>query len=214
MNLSIRSDIDIYRNAVIRVQSFDLLGGMMLTIDPGSKTAGKIPDNFIIQGKIPKNGGSMVQEAKSLVSDFKIILEKLDQSIANIDQMMVEQFAPVLIHLDKVSTDAEELLKIAKAYSDKIQKLEEKTGVNFVDRTDDLLADMKTVVNEIERVIFEVKQEGSPLHKMVLSDSLYNQIQRTISAADSLIWDIQNNPQHYLENLDVKVKLFNFGDDE
>ncbi len=155
-----------------------------------------------------------MQEAKSLVSDFKIILEKLDQSIANIDQMMVEQFAPVLIHLDKVSTDAEELLKIAKAYSDKIQKLEEKTGVNFVERTDDLLADMKTVVNEIERVIFEVKREGSPLHKMVLSDSLYNQIQRTISAADSLIWDIQNNPQHYLENLDVKVKLFNFGDDE
>ena len=214
MNLSIRSDIDIYRNATIRVQSSDLLGGMMLTINPGSKTSGEISGNFIIQGIIPENGGSMVQEAKSLVGDFKIVLEKLDKSIANIDIIMAEQFTPVLVNLDKVSNDAEKLLQIAQSYSDKIQKLEEKSGVDFVERADVLLTQTQTVVNEIEQIISDAQKEGSPLHKMVLSDSLYNQIQRTISAADSLILDIQNNPQHYLKNLDVKVKLFNFGDNE
>ena len=204
----IPSDMQIFSDATATVVNMDLLGGMKLDLAIGTKTSGFHSNHLPIMGLLLDSDGNIVMDIPRLLGTTSEVLSKLDKTIVRMDSMMIGQFSSVLLDISALSKKSDHLFQMVNSYLMEIQYLEKQQGKSAIKRVDEIATSIEDLVIEISEMTQKLTRKNSPLDKMVFTDSLYNQIVHTINSIDSLILDVQNHPENYLEHLDIQVRLF------
>lgn len=125
----------------------------------------------------------MTDHLKQIVADNKTKFHVMTDGFSEVAQILVDQERGLL----PLVTRGNQLLQAVKS--------EQMTG--FVEKFDHVL-------RSLSEVLEAVTQEGSSIGKLLRSDSLHSDLNRTFRSLDELLIDLKQHPWHY-----VHFSLFN-----
>lgn len=211
-------------SAIIR--SAELMGGKLVEIKPGQSTQ-PLPENAVIIGKyapgvgeIASSFGNEVGGVKSILTDIRTVTDQLKSMFAGDSEAQTIQ--STLHHIAMTSQRLDSLLlKNADALQSSITNLEQSTTIlhNFLSNeqgrarrllgaTEDLANTLKVLADSTQNIVNAANSSGSSVGRVLKSDSLYFQLQHSIIAFDSLMTDLKEHPEKYLDKVKFKVGLF------
>jgi len=218
VELLIDSEITLYKDAEVLLFTPQLMGGRMVTIDPG-KGPEKLAAGSLLHGQVPAGMGEVMAASGEVLDELLGMIQQLNITAKRVDSIfvqseMVQRVDLTLTDLTEMTTTVrEDLSRTTQALREGAEQIHA-SSMEF----NTLLADnrprMDTLMVRLNRVAHEVEsfsanidefsrqltsQRGS-LGKLVYSDSLHDELVRTISDTDSLI--------RRLKKEGIKVSIF------
>jgi phospholipid/cholesterol/gamma-HCH transport system substrate-binding protein len=191
----IKSDIVLYDDMRLFLESRDPMGAMQVTIVPGSsRRDADLNEHFIGErtGGIPEllsGFTSVVMTADTLLSGLRDLLgaERLNRTLSNLEEASID----IKKLLSDNAVTISETIGQLHQFSD--QLIEDSTGVKMR-RT---LALLDSSASHMSRLFKAVDEEGT-LSELIHDKTLHTRLLHTTEKLDSLIDDIKLNPKKYL----------------
>lgn len=216
VTLAINSDIKIPRGSKARIYSVDLLGNKAVELlfsdnnkylRPGDSLIGDIEISVVKQLEPYKTQAYRLLNSMDSLSNaiyrvfnyatihnlrqtFKNLKETTD-ALANSTDVIGETFSnieSITKNLKEHNRKINEILNNLNNFSDTIIKLKLQTSFNKLNQTIDATSEILTAL----------KNGHGSLGKLIVNDSLYNSMVRSISSIDSLSRDLKKNPNRYV----------------
>ena len=218
VQILVDSDVILYDDAEVLLFTPQLMGGRMVTIDPG-KGPNRLPSGSLMKGKVPAGMGEVMAASGAVLDEMLDMIQQLNKTAKRVDSIFVK--SQMVDRVDQTLTDLTEMTSAMK------RDLEMTTGslrkgadqirnssVEFNGLISDNRPRMDSLMVRLNRVAFEAEQFSSNLEsfseqltsqkgslgKLVYSDSLHDELVRTLADTDSLI--------NRLKKEGIKVSLF------
>jgi phospholipid/cholesterol/gamma-HCH transport system substrate-binding protein len=216
VSLAIESDIKLPKNSIARIYSVDLMGTKAVELIFSDSTKYLAAGDTLI-GDIEISVAKQIEpyklQAYNLLNSMdslstavnrvfnKVTIKNLHEIIQNI-RITTQVIAT---SLDNVTTSLNNIELITKNLKDNNKRL---TNIlKNLDLLSDTLAQLRlntsinkleTLLDESNNMIQEVKKGQGTLGKLITNDTLYTNLNRTILNLDSLVRDIKEDPDRYV----------------
>lgn len=218
--------VDFNSDATATISNAELMGGKLVDISPG-KSAQPLGENEVIPGtyapgigEIASTFGDQAINIQSIMQNIKTITSRLKLFFQGDSESQTIQ--STLQHISATSQRIDSLMfNNADALQKSITNLEHSTTIlreflsdekdrarRLISSTEELAINLKTLSDSTQQIVNSVNSSGSSVGRMLKSDSLYNQVQRSLNSFDSLMIDLRNHPEKYLDKVKFKVGLF------
>ena len=222
----VSGSIDIRADAVASIQSAELMGGKLVEIKPGSASEPLGEDASISGsyapgiGEVASTFGTQAAKVSAIMEDIKTVTQRLKSLFASEEETQTIQSA--LRHIAATSQRLDSLLlQNADALQSSITNLEHSTSLlnNFLSSeqerahrllqtTEQLANNLQVLADSTQKLVNAANSSGSSVGRILQSDSLYMELRRSIHSFDSLMTDLRENPDKYLNEVKFKVGLF------
>ncbi len=218
VEFEVNSDIQLTRNTIARQASLDLVNPKVLSLEisPGEKAV----SGDTLVGDIEKTLMQTVEEKvkpvlqqidtiAEFLKTFGILRDKLVDVAVTFDQrgrdlapvmtkttLLIDSTTRLIATVHKVSQNLPSLLNQYRALADTLSRLK---LTQTVDESRRLLAELRATLGEIN------SGKGT-IGKLVADDSLYINLNRTLSDLDKVLVLFNENPNHFLAPLGKKPK--------
>ncbi len=218
VSIDLDADVKLYQDVEVLLFTPQLMGGRMVTINPG---AGPEPlqEGSLIYGSVPTGIGEVMAASGIALAELTDILVHLRKTISSVDSAlnitnlgerldaslddMNATTAVLRDRLEKTSKSLEvgageieatgkELYKVVSANSPKIDTL--------ITQMDGVMLDVQQVATNLKSFSGAITGKEGTIGKLVYSDTLHNQIVRTLADIDSLAAKLKKEG--------VKIKIF------
>jgi phospholipid/cholesterol/gamma-HCH transport system substrate-binding protein len=220
-------DVVIYTDAKIVLFAPQLMSGRMVTIDPGVGPQ-KANSETILWGQIPAGVGEVMASSGEVLIEVIKMVHELRETVGKVDSLMLND--GMFDKIDRSMSDLNEMTNLMKrdfviasselrSGSENINNASKQFDGMMVDnrpRFDSLIQHMEQVSADAEEISANLlmfsdqlapegyegstNEFGGSLAKFVYSDTLHNQLVRTLNNLDSLSAKLKKDG--------VKIKLF------
>jgi len=225
VELKVKSDYVIADNSVAEIYSSDLLGGKAVRINIGNSNLHLQDKDTLLASSEPGLMNMITQELVPLKKQAEDLIANMNTTFTNINEMMDDKakanIAASLANLRKtlenmnsisgtikkkdpqISAIIDNLDKLSASLSGESENI--KRGMkNFADISDSLKqADIAGTVNAAKSLLTKLQDPNGSICKLMLSDTLHNQINSLVKQLDSLVGNINKNPKKY-----IKISVF------
>lgn len=218
VEINLDENIILYKDATVMLFAPQLMGGKMVTIDPGNGPA-EFEQGGTLRGYIPAGVGEVVAGTGEVLDDVQSMVRQLKATAVRLDSaMIVSQMIPridsTLANLNAMTMNLRDNLDVASYQLRQGAETLNKTTREFDGmvsenrpRMDSLLVRLNTVADDAQQLSHNLSgfsralndQEGT-IGKLAYSDTLHNQLVRTLANFDSLAKKLKKDG--------VTVKLF------
>ncbi|MCB2200525.1 MCE family protein [bacterium] len=218
VQILIDTDVDLYDDAKVILFTPQLMGGRMVTIDPGEGPA-KLKPGALLKGEVPAGMGEVMAASGEVLDELLSMIQQLNTTARRVDSIFVK--SDMVYRVDRTLTDLTDMTSAMKRDlamttsslrdgAAQIRNSSEEFNTLLVDnrpRIDSLMVRLNSIATEADNFSSSLEtfgnqltsQEGS-LGKLMYSDSLHDELVRTIADTDSLI--------KRLKKEGIKVSLF------
>jgi len=210
--------VTLYRDAQVMLFTPQLMGGRMVTIKPGDGPE-KLPAGSLLQGKVPAGMGEVMAQSGQVLNEMIDMIQQLNTTAKRVDSIFVK--SNMVNRVDNTLTDLTEMTKSMKEDlshttealrqgADEIRSSSVEFNTLLTDnrpRIDTLMVRLNRVAVEAESFSANLEQfsgqlssQKGSLGKLVYSDSLHDELVRTLADTDSLI--------KRLKKEGIKVSIF------
>ena len=206
------TDLKIPTDSRVFVQS-ELLGTSDVVLDFGDATSFYQPWDTIMA---PASSAGLLEKADPIVEQINSLMPKIDTLISGINVLVNEskmqesllQINTLTQHLNSTVNQLNQLLRndvpgimsnleSATANLDTITVQAKEADIK------QLLANTNETIKTANGLLKQMQSKDGTVGKMLNSDEVYEQLNRTIADVDSLINDIKANPKRY-----IHIKVF------
>lgn len=218
VSILVDREVPIYTDAKVILFSPQLMGGRVVSIDPGAgPEVAKKSD--VLQGKVPAGMGEVMAASGQVLQELLATIHQLHTTASRVDTLLVQ--SKLTTRVESSLTNLENMTEslkteLSQAAESMRQGAEEVHGstreihgmiADNKPRFDSLMVRLNRVVTETETFSDNLgsfseamnNQQGS-LGKLVYSDSLHQQLQTTLTDLDALIVRLKKEG--------IKVSLF------
>jgi len=133
-----------------------------------------------------------INHLKETIKHIKNTTAMLDESMINI-QNSLENVKDITQNFKENNARINSTMKNFQAFSYSLSKV----------KLDSTIMKLDSLIYKSDKLITEVKQGNGTVSKLLYSDSLYTELNKTIRDLDSLLLDLKSNPKKY-----VRFSLF------
>lgn len=206
------TDLKIPTDSRVFVQS-ELLGTSDVVLDFGDATSFYQPWDTIMA---PASSAGLLEKADPIIEQINSLMPKIDTLISGINVLVNEskmqesllQINTLTQHLNSTVNQLNQLLRndvpgimsnleSATANLDTITVQAKEADIK------QLLANTNETIKTANGLLKQMQSKDGTVGKMLNSDEVYEQLNRTIADVDSLINDIKANPKRY-----IHIKVF------
>lgn len=211
-------DVVLYNDYKVLLFTPQLMGGRMVTIDPG-KGPTELRPGALMDGEVPAGMGEVMAASGKVLDEMLDMIQQLNTTAKRVDSIFVK--SDMVYRVDRTLTDLTEMtasmkqdLAVTTASlrdgAGQIRSSSEEFNTLLVDnrpRIDSLMVRLNNIAAEADNFSSSLEtfgdqltsQQGS-LGKLIYSDSLHDELVRTLADTDSLI--------KRLKKEGIKVSLF------
>jgi phospholipid/cholesterol/gamma-HCH transport system substrate-binding protein len=214
--LAIESDIKVPKGSIARIYSLDLIGNKAVELIFSNSTE-YIGEKGALIGQVEFSVAKQLEPYKiqaynllnsmdslsnsflavvnpATIKNLRGIIKNLNlttQTIVESSEDIKSSFNNIQIltqNLKENNKRISEMLKNLDAFSDSLVHLRLQTSVEKLNRT----------LDETQQIVSEIKSGKGTIGKLLMTDSLYDNLNKTTLDLDSLIKNINSNPKHYI----------------
>jgi phospholipid/cholesterol/gamma-HCH transport system substrate-binding protein len=211
VNLQIPEGIPVYTDAVVLLEPMELLGRKRISIFPGTDTKSLVTKVTVLNGvqqpsveRIASAATRFMAEAENFLKEFDSFLAEDMNEMAQLTRELRNFFrknrVPIELMILNLSSITNDWVEYWNKYPGQWQQYMDKVKI-LTYRMDTLSVQLTTVFNQLSN-------ESTTVGKLLSSDSLYRKLEVTLQSMDSLMADIRSNPEKYLKEMDVNLKIF------
>jgi len=148
--------------------------------------------NLIMQISGDKN---LLTDIKTIMDETKSVMQKLNSTLDHNDdqiETLIANASAISVKLNKLITDNQDDISQTISQSAEL--------VADIDRT---IQAMQSITADLQTISQKMLQEDNSFNKLITEEDLYDNLLKATAHMDSLLTDIQKNPQKYF-----KVKVF------
>ncbi|MEK6783551.1 MAG: MlaD family protein [Bacteroidota bacterium] len=205
----------------------DFLGGKSILLSIGKVTTPRLPNDTIL-AEVAKGMFDVISETATPVADnlqitlrkFNAIIDNLTKNTQQLDAIFAKlQATPDLLNttLSNANSKMDEISGALKSVSNNVNetlKELDPTLKNFKVMSDSLkrlqlnqtLSKTQQTLNNLNQTLAQLKKGDNTASKLLMEDSLYNNLNRLLLSLDSLAVNFNNNPSHFLAPLGKSKK--------
>ena len=227
VSVRITKDVQLKQDASAEIVSAELMGGKKIEFSPGS-VAEPLAEGKVIKGTYTPGITELTSmfednrgDISQLLSDIKATVQGLKEIIGT-EPEQENSLRAALVNMTSTTNQVDSLLRQnSRAINSTVNNLEQSSAIlrQFLaseeQNASELLASSKKLASDIQMLsdsaqVFmrRLNNPNSSLSRLMTEDSLYNNLNRTVIAIDSLVSKLEKNPEEYLENVEFKVRLF------
>jgi phospholipid/cholesterol/gamma-HCH transport system substrate-binding protein len=128
-------------------------------------------------------------EIQHSLNNFKSITAELHKTSRGLNKIIDEQFPPIINNVNTICTDL-------KSVTNQL------SGAQY----QDIIQSLDSTLSNVEELTERLNSPNNSLGLLLNDQSLYNNVNTTISSANNLLLDLQNDPRKYLYPLGRKTK--------
>ncbi|HKJ68564.1 MAG TPA: MlaD family protein [bacterium] len=220
-------DVQLKADARARIISSELMGGRQVEIQPGN-AATPLPGNAVIRGEYVPGIANLAEVFHENRSNVQHLISDLETSAASLRVLLgdtlgtarrlnsaIRDFASTAARLDSFLDQYSSSLAVT------VENLEQSSNLvrNFLtsegQHARDLLAAGRDLTRQLQQLsdstqlfINKINSPNSSLGRLLQDDTLYTKFNQSIITFDSLLNDFQTNPGKYLDEVNLKLRLF------
>jgi phospholipid/cholesterol/gamma-HCH transport system substrate-binding protein len=214
--LAIESNIQIPEGTVARINTMDLIGNKAIELVFSENTKILKEGEYLV-GDVEVSVTKQLEPYKAQAYSLIKSIDSLSTSVNRIfDPMTIKNYREIVRNI-RYTTDAlasssyiitvslqnvqditanirnnnqkiNQILKNTEAFSDSLSHLQLQSSLNNLNQT----------IIESREMLAHINNGQGTLGKLVMDDSLYNSLNRSVVNIDSLVNDLKNNPKKYL----------------
>lgn len=211
VDIELERDVTLYRDARVLLFTPQLMGGRMVTIDPGNGP-GRLEEGAVLAGEVPAGIGEVMAASGEVLNEVRGIVAHLNNTVAEIDTFMDigrlgirlesslvdlnETTALLRDRLDRTSLSLEKGAAEIATTGGELREMVEtnRPGMdNIVLRVNHVLGEVEEVTGNLKTFTEAISDTTGTVGKLVYSDSLHRQISRTLSDVDSLVSQLKKD---------------------
>ncbi len=220
-------DIQLRTDARATIVSTELMGGRHVEIQPGG-ASDPLAENAIIRGEYIPGIANLAEVFHENQSSIQQIISDLETSAASLKLVLGDTLGTVRrLHsaIRDFASTASRLDSFLNQYSSSlaatVENLEQSStlardfmtseGQNargLLSAGRDLTRQLQQLSDSTQLFINKINAPNSSLGKLLRDDTLYTKFNRSISTFDSLLYDFRNHPDKYLDEVNLKLRLF------
>ncbi len=188
VELTIKKDVKLGKDAVARIRTHGLMGDKFVSILPGDPSKGALPPGGKIAKTVPtvdidqllSNLGDVSKDLKSVMGTFQKVLggEKGEKSVRNIITNF-EEFSANINKLVKDNSDRiTDIVKNIETFSKDLSTINEKAN---------------TLLNNLVTVSQNLKEGKGTVGKLLVSDELYNEMKSAVTGLRKMSEKLNTN---------------------
>ncbi len=225
VKLEIRSDIEIPLNSIAALGDNGLLGGKMIDLQMANVSGNNYKQNDTLKplisqgmiGEITQKAEPLMKKTEKLMDSSNDILKTVADSKKEIAEML-QNFNQISASLKNTLARGEidQILANTRTLTESLQKLTQQVNP-LITKSNNLLDKMNAL--EIEKTITQANQAMSNINQslsainegkgtigaLLKSDSLYQNMNKTLLDLDKIFLDLRENPKRYV-NISVFPK--------
>ena len=151
----------------------------------------------MVEGEDSKIGKS-IADIQQTLSNLKSATGTLNQVIAQSSGDItgtLDNLESITGSLDDNKSKIENIISNADSFSSNLAELDLKTSMEEIKTTID---ELKTTLSSANTLIGDINEGNGSLGKLIKDETLYNNLNRLSTQADSLLSDFQNKPYRYM----------------
>lgn len=185
-----------------------VLGGCTLNLLLVNNLTEAYAPGDTIQGS---DGAGLMSKAADMMPQVEQVVARVDTLIATLNQLVTNPNLPLIMqNTEQVTANlnksSEELNKLLSKDIPQMTTTFNKAGENVVTLTENLnqlklqatMDSVNAAISSIHQMMAQVQSPDGTLGKMMNDPALYNNLNRTVQSADSLVTDLKNNPKRYV----------------
>lgn len=225
INIALRRDIVVGKNASIKLGSADLLSGMQLMLDAG-KIDLKNPANNMQNGDTIRNAtylegildmvtkqvepvtqkvdstltyiNALIKELGGAGNKVKAVLDNASSLTASLDNTLKRQGGNIDGIMRNLKTLSNSLVETEKSFKPILAKVDNIAGQASKLELDKTIKNTNQTVGELNKVLESINKGQGTLGNLIKNDSLYNNLEKLTTNLDKLLTDFRENPKRYV----------------
>ncbi|WP_299463003.1 MlaD family protein [uncultured Microscilla sp.] len=225
VDVALRGDLVLGKDASIKLGSVDLLSGMQLMLNVGKADLNN-PDNNLQHGDTIKNAAYMDGMLDKVTKHVEPLTKKIDSTLIYVNELLKElggtgtkvkevlsntasltgtldntlktqgsNIDVIMRNLKSLSVSLIETEKSVKPIIAKIDNIASKAEKLEIDKT---IQKVENTVAQLNEVIESINQGQGTMGKLIKNDSLYNNLERLTGNLDKVLIDFRENPKKYV----------------
>lgn len=223
VQFDVQDEVTLYESTIAELTS-DLLGStsiVLRTVTSGQAlTVGDTLQSQIDKGleeiletaqPVAQNLNITINRLNSLLEEFEGIGDQVKGAVGNMDTTLLAVKELLEANKNEISgimSNTNELIKSLNARVEELKPILDKTGEVMegieADKIGKILDDVNTLTGTLAETMEKLNNGEGSLGKLMSSDSLYQDIHKTIKDLDSLIIHFDNYPKDFLKPLGRK----------
>lgn len=225
--LKIKSQYEIPKNTIARLESTDLLGGKAIVMVLGDSKE-YAEDGFVLNGNVEKG---LMEAVQPVQKKAELIITKMDSILTSVNSILNPNFqknvdrsfnsiASTLTSLEATSKKVDALVGSESSKLSNILSNVEAITVNFKNngaKIDAILANLNTVtdkaaalnfkqtidnankaVGDLQGMVSEIKNGKGTLGQLINDTKMYDNLTNAAKNLDALMIDLKANPKRYV----------------
>lgn len=220
-------DVQLKTDARATIVSTELMGGRHVEIQPGDASE-SLAEKAIIRGEYIPGIANLAEVFHENRSSIQQLISDLETSATSLKLLLgdtlgsarrlhsaIRDFASTASRLDSflnrysssLATAVENLEQSSTMVRDFLTS-EGQNARGLLSSGRELTRQLQQLSDSTQLFINKINSQNSSLGKLLRDDTLYTKFNRSISTFDSLLYDFRNNPGKYLDEVNLKLRLF------
>lgn len=225
INIALRRDIVVGKNASVKLGSADLLSGLQLMLDAGNIDL-KNPANNMQNGDTIRNAtylegildmvtkqvepvtqkvdstltyiNVLIKELGGAGNKVKAVLDNASSLTASLDNTLKRQGGNIDGIMRNLKTLSNSLVETEKSFKPILAKVDNIAGQASKLELDKTIKSTNQTVGELNKVLESINRGQGTLGNLIKNDSLYNNLEKLTTNLDKLLTDFRENPKRYV----------------
>lgn len=226
VQLDVDENVILGDSTVATLTNSDFLGSKAILLDIGH-LANPVEDGDTLIADIDKGIAEFLESAQPLTDNLGITIRRINEILLGLEGAG-DGVKNALISLDKTLTGVNTLIAenryslkktidgfsdLSTNINDKIEKLDPLIAnangtlqkVNALE-LEETLTNLNTLLSSLNTLVDELNEGKGSMGKILKEDSLYNNLNKTITDLDELLIHFNENPKHFMSPLGKKKK--------
>ncbi|MCX8010218.1 MAG: MlaD family protein [Ignavibacteria bacterium] len=220
------NEVILKRDAIARVEMFDLMGGKKIDIIPGNDEI-KFDLNQELKGDLATDIPGTLRMLGDVEADLKIIVKDVRSLLVKIDETFIndETFSDVktsLKNLEKITTqlnqiisqnrsEIDDLLRNSSELTQNINSLVNKNAEDIsvtVNESKNLLKKVNELTEKFDKFITEIQSNQNNIGKLIYDEKFYQELTNSIDRLNQITELLLNQLKEDGIKVDTKIRLF------